>query len=362
MKNIIITIYKFLRGAQVLLSNKSKNKKKINIFYGGAISGNIGGTLVKIKRLKKYFPEHNFNFNVVYLLSNSVYLPLFALKILKKRKIPIVHNQNGVFYPSWYAGDYKRKNMLMARQYLCADYIFFQSEFCKKIAEEFLGKPKAEHEILYNAVDTNFFKPNLIKNYKNNNFYFLITGKFSNIHYYHLKNTILAICQIEHSQYKIKLKLAGSLSAKLKIKINNLLINEKINKNKIIFIDKFQQETANEIYNNADAFIYLMHQSPCPNSVIEAMSCGLPILYSNSGGVPEIVGNQCGIALKVSDSFEKPFCPDIVDIQEGIKLLINNYSYFSQHSRLRAVAKFDIDNWIKRHDYIFKKLINNNND
>ena len=38
----------------------------------------------------------------------------------------------------------------------------------------------------------------------------------------------------------------------------------------------------------------LKYKDPCPNSVIEAMSCGLPILYSNSGGLPELVNNGCG--------------------------------------------------------------------
>ena len=40
----------------------------------------------------------------------------------------------------------------------------------------------------------------------------------------------------------------------------------------------------------------LKYKDPCPNSVIEAMSCGLPILYSNSGGLPELVNNRCGVA------------------------------------------------------------------
>lgn len=360
MKKFIISVYKFIRGIQVFISFKNNNKKKIITFYGGAISGNIGGTLVKIKRLKRFFPENNFSFNIVYVLSNSVYLPLFALKILKKRNIPIVHNQNGVFYPSWYSGDYKNKNMLMATQYKYADYVFFQSEFCKKIAEKFLGKCNSRYEILYNAVDTDFFRPDNIKKLEKNDFFFLITGKFTKIHFYHLKKTILAINVLKHNKYKLKLKLAGSFSRKLKLQIDDLLINEKINKNKIIFIGEFKQELANQVYNNADAFVYLMHQSPCPNSVIEAMSCGLPILYSNSGGVPEIVGAKCGVALNVKNSFHEVDCPDIEIIQEGMKSLIEKYTYFSEQSRLRAISKFDIKNWIRRHEEIFNKLITEN--
>ena len=50
---------------------KTKISNRIKIYYGGAITGDIGGPLVKLKRLKKLFPQSFFNFNVVYLLSNA---------------------------------------------------------------------------------------------------------------------------------------------------------------------------------------------------------------------------------------------------------------------------------------------------
>ena len=43
----------------------------------------------------------------------------------------------------------------------------------------------------------------------------------------------------------------------------------------------------------------LKYKDPCPNTVIEAMSCGLPVLYSNSGGLRDIVSQDCGIGLRV---------------------------------------------------------------
>ena len=37
------------------------------------------------------------------------------------------------------------------------------------------------------------------------------------------------------------------------------------------------------------------HNDPCPNTVLEALSCALPVVYSNTGGVPELVGPDCGV-------------------------------------------------------------------
>ena len=49
----------------------------------------------------------------------------------------------------------------------------------------------------------------------------------------------------------------------------------------------------------------LKYKDPCPNTVIEALSCGLPVLYSKSGGLPELVNNSCGVGLTVKNSWER---------------------------------------------------------
>jgi glycosyltransferase involved in cell wall biosynthesis len=49
------------------------------------------------------------------------------------------------------------------------------------------------------------------------------------------------------------------------------------------------EELAKELRQH-DVFITASRNDPCSNSLIEALSCGLPALYLNSGGHPEIVG------------------------------------------------------------------------
>ena len=357
MKNFVLFFYKHLTGIQVLINFSIYNKKNQRVFYGGARKGNIGGTLVKIKRLMNYFPKKNFFFNLVYVLSNSPYLPKYALNLLKKRKIPIIHNQNGVFYPAWYNGNYKKMNKIMALQYNRADYIFFQSQFCKFVAEKFLGKCNCNNEILYNAVDTSFFIPR--KNHDfSNTFIMLITGKFNEGHYYHLKNSIVAIKKVTFKDKDIKFHIAGKLTRRLYKKINNLIINLNL-KNRIKMIGTYKQSNANFIYQKADAFIYMAHNAPCPNSVIEAMSSGLPILYSNSGGLPELVGIDCGVPLEVENNYDYAICPTPDKISEGIVKIIVNHKKFSQNSRKKATTFFSIEKWIERHRIVFENLLKN---
>ena len=62
MKTFVLLFYKHLTGIQVLINFSIYNKKNHRVFYGGARKGNIGGTLVKIKRLMNYFPKKIFFF------------------------------------------------------------------------------------------------------------------------------------------------------------------------------------------------------------------------------------------------------------------------------------------------------------
>ena len=153
-KNIFIFLYKILQFFKIVINLFFVKKKgTINIFYGGARSGDIGGPLVKAHRLKTYFPE-KLNFNIIYILSNANYLNKFSINILKSNKFPIILNQNGVFYPSWYPNKWREKNKIMAEIYHKADYVFWQSNFCRESANYFLGKRNLPGEVLFNAVDT----------------------------------------------------------------------------------------------------------------------------------------------------------------------------------------------------------------
>lgn len=49
-----------------------------------------------------------------------------------------------------------------------------------------------------------------------------------------------------------------------------------------------------------DIFITASRNDPCSNSLIEALACGLPALYLDSGGHPEIVG-EAGFAFQVAE-------------------------------------------------------------
>ncbi len=322
------------------------------LYYGGSLKGDMGGPLVKIKKLNKFYPEHNWNFNTIYLLSNSIYLNPLSINLIKKKGLPILLNQNGVFYPGWFEGNWEKENNKMSKIYHAADYVLWQSNFCKKASNKFLGVRKGRGEILYNAVDTSLFTPR--EKNKNTDFTFLITGNIRRKSNYRIFCVLFAMEEVLKENKNIKLVIAGYIEDKnyFYTIIKNLNLT-----NHILFCEKYSQKDAPKIYQSADAYITMSYQDNCPTAVIEAMSCGLPILYSNSGGVPEIVGGECGLGINVLENWETIQVPDKTNIANGMKEIINSKDNMSQASRDRAVDIFDIKKWINKHKLIFEKLL-----
>ena len=103
------------------------------------------------------------------------------------------------------------------------------------------------------------------------------------------------------------------------------------------------------VMNGAHAFINLSYRDAATKTVPQAISCGLPVLFTDSGGVPEMVGNY-GVA--INDAHP-------LDSEESIpNLSIDNVAYCAN----RLIGQYPIlKQAIKAFDRkaVFKKMLDN---
>jgi glycosyltransferase involved in cell wall biosynthesis len=111
------------------------------------------------------------------------------------------------------------------------------------------------------------------------------------------------------------------------------------------------------IYQAADAYLMTKYNDPCPNAVLEAMASGLPVLYSQSGGVPEQVGPDAGIGLALPETFEEDLAPSPDAVAEGMAAVIRDRESMAAAARRRAVERFDLTQWLARHETVFRSLL-----
>ena len=345
--------YGFALGAGAIVTAPfSGHRGTPRVHYGGALVGDVGGPLVKVRRLIEYFPEHRADYNLVYALSNAPYLPDFALSLLRMRGVPIVHNQNGLFYPAWHRGDWLGENARMARTYRQAAHVFWQSEFCRRGADLFLGPREGPGEVLYNAVDTSRFTP--APAFPDGSVVFLMTGKMDAHLFYRIENAIRGFACVVADGLDARLRLAGWAAPSIEERARTLALQLGV-VDRLEFKGRYTQEAAPDIYRAAHVYISTKHNDACPNAVIEAMASGLPVVYSASGGVPELVG-AAGIGVTVPESWDEPQVPDEDVLAQAMRDVAADREKLGAAARRRAEARFDIGHWIARHRAVFEAL------
>ena len=350
--------YRAVTGARAtVFARRARPGAAPSVFYGGARSGDNGGPLVKVQRLQQAFPQSSGGFNLVYSLSNAPYLSPTALDRLNARGTGIVHNQNGVFYPGWYDGDWERENARMAAAYHRADHVFWQSRFCRECADQFLGQRQGPGEILFNAVDTTHFSaPDPRTATGAQPFRFLLTGKIQAHLSYRLEDTIAGLAAVRANGLDATLTIAGQLDAGAIAAANSAATRAGI-RDHVHLLGPYTQQTAPDIYRAADAYVMTKHADPCPNTVIEAMACGLPVAYVASGGVPELVGPEAGAGVAADDNWDQPFRPSAEALAGVMQAVAENHHKMATAARQRAITAFNLESWIARHREIFQSVL-----
>jgi glycosyltransferase involved in cell wall biosynthesis len=87
------------------------------------------------------------------------------------------------------------------------------------------------------------------------------------------------------------------------------------------------------------------------------MACGLPVVYSNSGGVPELVGPDAGSGVAAPQSWDQDFPPEPDALAEAVTHVFSKRDHYAAQARLRAETVFNARGWIKKHKTIFNALM-----
>ncbi|MFT5726954.1 MAG: glycosyltransferase involved in cell wall biosynthesis [Desulforhopalus sp.] len=316
------------------------------------------GGVVKTQDLITVFPNTTKNPNILYLISSALppYAPRMA-QIARKAGAKVVLNQNGVAYPAWHGAGWERTNRFMSEVLGQADYVFYQSEFCKRGADQFLQKYDGKSEVLYNPVNTEYFFPPTSKPAMDP-VKLLIAG--SHTHFYRVKCAVDTLKHLRDDGINTKLEIAGRYcwNSDLGSATTELLhyITHKSLTEHVILSGPYTQEEGRDVFRRSHVLVHTKYNDPCPRLVVEGMASGLPVVYSASGGTPELVGSEAGVGIPAPVDLERDHPPAPDQLAEGVKLILRSYEHYSRAARNRAVDNFDSQPWLSRHGQIFSQL------
>jgi len=218
------------------------------------------------------------------------------------------------------------------------------------------GIHPAKIEIIYNAIDTNKYKPLKNNNYKK---YLLYVAKFTK-----RKNqlTLLRAFQILINKNKIKysklqLILVGPSSGAFSSKHKEVsqyyqkcinFINESLINDKVIILENINDDDLISLYQQATLFVFPSLEEGFGMSLLEAMACGCPCIANNIEPMSEVLG-PAGWLVNIEN---------LDELIIAIETLLNNDELRQQLSclaRQRAISLFDITLIGKQ----FSMLLNN---
>jgi len=184
------------------------------------------------------------------------------------------------------------KNEPIFECYKNFDHIVFQSKFCRDVYESFTGVKKP-HSIIYNGVPSSF-SPHISHPHVEN-FDKVVIASAKWRRHKRLEEVMeafsspklkgVALLVLDGQRYKPAVDYVKSTQA-----------------HNIILFPKISHDKLPEIYVTADAMVHLSWIDWCPNTVVEGLACGLPVLCSHNGGTSELVKDN-GVILQLEEDY-----------------------------------------------------------
>lgn len=307
-----------------------------------------GGT-AKLQRLSARFTSHPADFSLLYLAAPHFPRDVrWLVRLARRRRVPVVVNQNGVAYPAWAGSRADELNRVPREVLRASDYVLYQSAFCKEAADRFLGHPPGGWEVLPNAVDVSRFTPAACA--PEGAPVLLLGGDQTQP--YRLELALRVLAELLNDYPDARLLVSGQLV----VAPDPLAIDLGI-ANRLEVLGRYTLGQAPALLRRAHVLLHTKVQDPCPSVVIEAMACGVPVVYPASGGTVELVGEVGGIGVPHEASWDREVPPSPAALADAVGRVLDDHERYRTAARARAVDLFSIEPWLDRHEELFGELL-----
>jgi glycosyltransferase involved in cell wall biosynthesis len=110
------------------------------------------------------------------------------------------------------------------------------------------------------------------------------------------------------------------------------------------------EELMSKVYSAADVFVIPSLMDNLPNTVLESLMCGTPVIGFPVGGIPDMIDHGINGLLTKEIS--------VASLQETLHYFIENNKKFDGNSiRMNALMKYNLDRQAKEYISLFKTLI-----
>jgi glycosyltransferase involved in cell wall biosynthesis len=270
---------------------------------------------------------------------------LLPLRKARRRHIRIVQRLDGI---NWihrvrWAGVrytlraiYGNANLSYIRRKL-ADHVVYQSQFVKGWWEDRYRPAPVPADVILNGVDLSRYTPHgLHERPSGHSRLLVVEGSLAGGQNYGLLNAV-SLANALAKKYKIELMVVGRVDRRTKDRLKTQ------HAFRIQFMDMIPREHIPWLMRSSHLLFSAEVNPPCPNSVIEALACGLPVVGFDTGSLSEIVQADAGLLVPYGANHWKLEPPDIPSLAVAAAEILEDQSRFRKSARERAEEAFDVE-------------------
>lgn len=222
-----------------------------------------------------------------------------------------------------------------------ADRVIYQSEFIRGWWQDWYGVANAPATVIHNGINLNAYTQNGENDRPTDRYrMLLLEGSLArglNSGLFHAAAT----AQKLSAKYSIEVVVAGTVDESTQWKIKSVISGVK--NLSIKFLGTVPRAEVPKLARSSHLMYCAEVNPPCPNSVIESLACGLPVIGFDTGSLKELVGEEAGVIVPYGADPWKLETPDIATLAASAESVLENQDSYRAAARRRAEEKFGLD-------------------
>lgn len=275
---------------------------------------------------------------------------LWSLWQARRRNVRIVHRLDGLNWlhrrrrtslRHFLRSELNNRLLAFIRRFL-VDHIVYQSDFVRRWWEDWYHPTHLPWTVIYNAVDLSIYTPEgaherPCERYR----MMLVEGSLAGGQDVGLAN---ALRLAESLQFDYGFPMEVVVAARVTAAQQKTW--QERSRVPLTLLGVVPREQIPFLNRSAHLYFSAEPNPPCPNSVIEALACGLPVVGFASGALPELVQGDAGRIVPYGGDPWKLDPPDVPTLAKASVEILQDQPRFRQAARQHAEARFSLEKMV----------------